>query len=145
MSVFAIMIEEPVVPPPDWNGWTDFTDPVNWTVTEGSWDGVKWITEFTDPYYDWMVLPLGTGPLGEWWVDLKPTQFRITFTGNTYIENYILDTDDNLIFNDVGYQSLEEKTINYNYGMGGPWDMASLQLRGYPNPLEITKIEMYAP
>ena len=135
----------PVIPTPTWSGWTDFTDPVYWTVTEGSWDGVKWVSEFTGTYHDWMVVPLGTGPRGAWWENAKPTQFRITFTGNTYIECYIRDTQDSLIFNDVGYQNLEEKTISYDFSPGGPWDMASLQLKGFPNPLEITKIEFYAP
>ena len=141
MAVFAVMMKKPPVPPPpSWSGWTDFTDPVYWTVVEGSWDGSKWVTEFTNPYHDWKVEPLGTGPLGEWWIDQKPEQIRITFTGNTYIELYVRDTDDGNIYADVGYQTLEEKTLNYN----GSLEMDYVQLRGYPNALEITKIEFYA-
>jgi len=136
----------PVIPTPSWSGWTDFTLPVYWTVTEGSWDGSKWVSEYTNPYHDWKVEPLGTGPLGEWWANAKPTQMRITRSSpGSQVECYVLDTDANFIVNDPSYNNLEEKTISYDFSPGGPWDMASLQLKGFPNPLEITKIEFYAP
>jgi len=143
MGAITFAVKAP--PVPEWSGWTDFTDPVYWTVTEGSWDGVKWITEFTDPYYDWKVEPLGTGPRGAWWENAKPTWFRITFSNEPGTELYLRSDEPDLLQSDNSYPTLEEQTVDYDFGVGGPWDIASLQLRGWPDALEITKIEFYAP
>jgi hypothetical protein len=125
--------------PPCFSGWLDVTDVSKWTASLGSWDGSAWDTEFTDPYNDLQLLP---APAETWFANQCPTSFRITFTGETYIECYLYDQSNRLIFNDVGYQSLEEKTINY---YNPPEDFNRLLLRGYPGALEITKIEFYSP
>jgi len=149
MPVFGIIVKKatpPTPPAPSWSGWTDFTDPENWTVTEGSWDITKWITEFTDPYYDWKVEPLGTGPLDEWWVGAYPTLMRITYSSpGSQVECYMKDTEGGSLVSDPVYNNLEEKTLVYDLSPGGPYDIASLQLRSFPNSNEITKIEFYAP
>jgi len=142
----SFVVKQTPVPPPSWSGWTDFTDPVYWTVTEGSWDGSKWVTEFTNPYHDWMVIPLGTGPLGEWWANAKPTLMRITrVAAGSQVECYVKDTNNGDLVADPIYNNLEEKTLFYDLSPGGPYDMASLQLRSFPNPMDVTKIEFYAP
>ena len=142
MGAITFAVKAP--PVPEWSGWTDFTDPVYWTVTEGSWDGSKWIGASTmpGPTYNWKVEPLGTGPLGAWWENAKPTYFRITFTGSG-IELSMYNTSSEFMFHDLNYLNLEEKEIDYAWP--GTPDMRDLQLISFPNPLEITKIEFYAP
>ncbi len=116
MGRVSFAVEKPV---PTWDGWTDFTDPVYWTVTEGSWDGVKWITEYTNPYHDFKVEPLGTGPLGAWWEGQKPTKFRITFTGSG-VECYMNSLEPDVMFSDPSnFLSLQEGDISYDYGGEG--------------------------
>ena len=126
--------------PPCFSGWLDVTDVSNWSITYGNWDGSKYTTEFTDPYYDLHLFP---SPAATWQENQCPTVFRVTFTGQTYIEAYLRDQNDRDLVVDVGYQSLEEK--NLDYYDPDPTDLKYMLLRGYPNPLEITKIEFYSP
>jgi hypothetical protein len=126
-----------LLPVPGWSGWLDVTGPSYWTLVLGNWDGSKYTTEFTDPYYDLRLEPDGT-----WHANQEPTKIRVTFTGQTYIELFVRDQDEHDIFADVGYKSLEEKDFNY---YNPPTDIKYILLRGFPNPLEITKVEMYSP